>query len=39
MKILDGSLDAATDFTSADDTVLQIVYNGTSWYQVGRSVN
>ena len=30
---------AATDFTSADDTTLQLVFNGTSWYEVSRSVN
>ena len=29
----------ATDFTSADDTVLQLVYDGTSWYETSRSVN
>ena len=30
---------AATDLTSADDTTLQLVYDGTSWYETGRSVN
>lgn len=30
---------AATDFTSADDTVLQLVFDGNSWYEVSRSVN
>lgn len=29
----------AADFVSADDTVLQLVYDGTSWYEVSRSVN
>jgi hypothetical protein len=29
----------ATDLVSADDTTLQIVFNGTSWYEVSRSVN
>jgi len=29
----------ATDFTSADDKTLQIVYDGTSWYETSRSVN
>jgi len=29
----------ATDLTSADDKTLQIVFNGTSWYEVSRSVN
>jgi hypothetical protein len=29
----------ATDLTSADDTTLQVVYDGTSWYETSRSVN
>ena len=29
----------ATDITSADDKTLQIVYDGTSWYETSRSVN
>ncbi len=29
----------ATDFTSADDKVLQLVFDGTSWFEVSRSVN
>jgi len=29
----------ATNLTSADDTTLQLVYDGTSWYEVSRSVN
>ena len=29
----------ATNLTSADDTTLQIVYDGTSWYEISRSVN
>ena len=29
----------ATNFTSADDKTLQIVYNGTSWYETSRSTN
>lgn len=29
----------ATDFTSADDTVLQLVFDSVSWYEVSRSVN
>lgn len=27
------------DLTSADDTVLQLMFDGTSWYEVSRSVN
>jgi hypothetical protein len=33
------TVDLSAAFTSADDTVLQLVYNGTSWYEVSRSVN
>jgi len=32
-------LDGINDFASADDKVLQIVYDGTSWYRVGESAN
>lgn len=30
---------AATNFTSADDTVLTLIFDGTSWYEKCRSVN
>jgi hypothetical protein len=33
------TIDLVGAFTSADDTVLQVVYNGTSWYEISRSVN
>ena len=33
------TIDLSAAFTSADDTVLQLVYDGTSWYEVRRSVN
>ena len=33
------SIDLSGAFTSADDTVLLLKYNGTSWYEVSRSVN
>lgn len=29
----------ATDLTSADDTVLTLFFDGTSWYEISRSVN
>ena len=29
----------ATDLTSADDTTLLLFFDGTSWYEVSRSVN
>jgi hypothetical protein len=29
----------ATDLVSADDTTLTIMFDGTSWYEIGRSVN
>jgi len=29
----------ATNFTSADDTTLTLIYDGTSWYELSRSVN
>ncbi|MBC8527314.1 MAG: hypothetical protein H8D22_10780, partial [Candidatus Cloacimonetes bacterium] len=32
-------LDGANNFTSADDKVLQLVYNGTSWYKISESTN
>lgn len=32
-------LDASNDFTSADDKVLQLVFDGTSWYKVNESTN
>lgn len=32
-------LDAANDFTSADDSTLQLVHDGTSWYRITDSVN
>jgi hypothetical protein len=33
------TIDLAAAFTSADDVVLKLVYDGTSWYEVSRSVN
>jgi hypothetical protein len=33
------SVDLSGTFTSADDTVLQLVFDGTSWYEISRSVN
>ena len=33
------TVDLSAAFTSADDTVLQLVYDGTSWYEASRSVN
>lgn len=33
------SIDLSGAFTSADDTVLLLKYDGTSWYEVNRSVN
>ena len=33
------TVDLSAAFTSADDTVLQLVYDGTSWFEVSRSVN
>jgi len=32
-------LEAAGDFTSADDSTLQLIFDGTSWYQTGEVVN
>jgi len=33
------TIDLVGAFISADDTVLQVVYNGTSFYEISRSVN
>jgi len=33
------TIDLSAAFTSADDTVLQLVFDNTSWYEVSRSVN
>lgn len=33
------TVDLSAAFTSADDTVLKLVFDGTSWYEVSRSVN
>jgi len=33
------SIDLSAAFTSADDTTLQLVFDGTSWYEISRSVN
>lgn len=33
------SIDLSAAFTSADDTVLQLVYDGTSFYEISRSTN
>ena len=33
------TVDLSAAFTSADDTILKLVYDGTSWYEVSRSVN
>jgi lysophospholipase L1-like esterase len=33
------TVDLNAVFTSADDTVLKLFYDGTSWYEVSRSVN
>jgi len=30
---------AATDLVSADDTTLTLMFDGTSWYELSRSVN
>ena len=29
----------ATNLTSADDTTLELIHDGTSWYEISRSVN
>ncbi|GAH14832.1 unnamed protein product, partial [marine sediment metagenome] len=33
------SIDLSAAFTSADDTILILIFDGTSWYEVSRSVN
>lgn len=33
------TVDLSAAFTSADDTVLQLFFDGTSWYEVSRSTN
>ena len=33
------SVDLSAAFTSADDTTLQLIYDGTSWYETSRSTN
>jgi hypothetical protein len=33
------TLDLNGNLTSADDTVLQLIFDGTSWYEISRSVN
>jgi len=33
------TVDLSAAFTSADDTVLTLVYDGISWYEISRSVN
>ena len=33
------TIDLSAAFTSVDDTVLHLIYNGTSWYEVSRSIN
>jgi len=33
------TVDLSAVFTSADDTVLELVHDGTSWYEIGRSAN
>lgn len=33
------SIDLSAAFTSADDTILMLLFDGTSWYEVSRSVN
>jgi hypothetical protein len=33
------TVDLSAAFTSADDTTLTLVFDGTSWYEVSRSVN
>ena len=33
------TVDLSAAFTSADDTMLKLKYDGTSWYEVSRSVN
>lgn len=33
------TVDLSAAFTSADDTVLKLIFDGTSWYEISRSVN
>lgn len=33
------TIDLSAAFTSADDTILQLMFDGTSWYETSRSVN
>lgn len=33
------SVDLSAAFTSADDTILELIHDGTSWYEISRSVN
>jgi len=33
------TVDLSAAFTSADDTILVLIFDGTSWYEVSRSVN
>lgn len=33
------TVDLSASFTSADDTTLMLIYDGTSWYELSRSVN
>jgi hypothetical protein len=33
------TVDLSAAFTSADDAVLELIHDGTSWYEIGRSVN
>jgi len=33
------TVDLSAAFTSADDTILQVIFDGTSWYETLRSVN
>ncbi len=33
------SIDLSAAFTSADDTTLQLVFDGSSWYEISRSTN
>jgi len=33
------SVDLSAAFTSADDTTLELIFDGTSWYEVSRSTN
>ena len=33
------TVDLSAAFTSADDTILSLIFDGVSWYETGRSVN